>query len=137
MIEIYRARWTIELFFKWVKQHLRFTKIWSTKPQGIWNKMFLAMFAYGLTLIMKLKTKPNKTTWEFFRLLQTYLYRRADSFIKILNRNKNKTSKGRQKAPPKPNPTPFFGTVALIKTERKKENINKKKRCKQKFKTAY
>lgn len=30
--EIYRNRWIIELFFKWIKQHLKLTKIWSTKP---------------------------------------------------------------------------------------------------------
>ncbi|TYR76204.1 transposase, partial [Rossellomorea vietnamensis] len=38
--EIYKNRWIIELFFKWIKQSLRFVKVWSTKPQGIWNQMF-------------------------------------------------------------------------------------------------
>ncbi|WP_240689295.1 IS4 family transposase [Ammoniphilus sp. YIM 78166] len=46
IMEIYRNRWMIELFFKWVKQHLKLTKIWSTKPQGIWNQMFLALIAF-------------------------------------------------------------------------------------------
>ncbi|WP_144544078.1 transposase [Cytobacillus oceanisediminis] len=45
-MEIYRNRWIIELFFRWIKQHLKLTKIRSTKPHGIWNQMFLALIAY-------------------------------------------------------------------------------------------
>ncbi|WP_429746027.1 transposase [Bacillus salipaludis] len=32
ILEIYKNRWLIELFFKWIKGHLKLTKIWSTKP---------------------------------------------------------------------------------------------------------
>jgi IS4 transposase len=35
ILEIYKNRWLIELFFKWIKGHLKLTKIWRTKPQGI------------------------------------------------------------------------------------------------------
>lgn len=66
VMEIYRNRWIIELFFKWIKQHLKLTKVWSTKPQGIWNQMFLALIAYGLSLIVKLQSKSERTPWEFF-----------------------------------------------------------------------
>ena len=82
VMEIYRNRWIIELFFKWIKQHLKLTKIWSTKPQGIWNQMFLALIAYGLSLIVKLQTMSEKTPWEFFRILQTYLYKSVSSLRK-------------------------------------------------------
>ncbi|MCT8138543.1 transposase [Anaerobacillus sp. CMMVII] len=82
VMEIYRNRWIIELFFKWIKQHLKLTKIWSTKPQGIWNQMFLALIAFGLSLIIKLQSGSIKTPWEFFRLLQTFLFHTVSSFIK-------------------------------------------------------
>jgi hypothetical protein len=91
-MDIYRNRWMIELFFKWIKQHLKLTKIWSTKPQGIWNQMFLALIAFGRSLIVKLQTKSTKTSWQFFRILQTYLYRSVNSFIKELNRKKKKSN---------------------------------------------
>ncbi|WP_407081096.1 transposase, partial [Evansella halocellulosilytica] len=114
--------WMIELFFKWIKQHLRLTKIWSTKPQGIWNQMFLSLIAYGLSLIVKLQTNSNKSAWEFFRLLQTYLFKTVGSFKRALKRKKKRTSKGRQKVPiPKPKVKPDFGDVALDKTELKKK----------------
>ncbi|MFJ8246320.1 transposase [Peribacillus asahii] len=61
IMETYRNRWIIELFFKWIKQHLKLTKIWSTKPKGIWNQMFLALVAFGLSLMVKLETKSQKT----------------------------------------------------------------------------
>lgn len=115
IMEIYRNRWIIELFFKWIKGHLKLTKIWSTKPQGIWNQMFLALIAYGLSLIVKLQTKTTKTQWEFFRILQTYLYQPKQNLMKELAR-KSKKSKGRQKVPiPNKKENLFVGTVAVYK----------------------
>lgn len=116
VMEIYRNRWTIELFFKWIKQHLRLTKVWSTKPQGIWNQMFLALIAYGLSLIMQLESDSSIKAWNFFRLLQTYLYQSVKSFRKALVPKRKKKSKGRQKVPiPRTKVKPSFGTVALVK----------------------
>lgn len=122
VMEIYRHRWMIELFFKWIKQHLKVTKIWSTKPQGIWNQMFLALITFGVSLIMKLQSTSEKTAWQFFRMLQTYLYQPVCAFRKALQRKKKKTSRGRQKIPiPKIKKTPSFGTVAMIKKEKRKK----------------
>ncbi|MGM0975748.1 MAG: IS4 family transposase, partial [Bacillota bacterium] len=90
VMDIYRNRWVIELFFKWIKQHLKLTKIWSTKPQGIWNQMFLALIAFGLSLILKLQAVTKKTPWEFFRILQTYLYKSVSSFNKALRLKRKK-----------------------------------------------
>ncbi|MED4018822.1 IS4 family transposase [Sutcliffiella cohnii] len=124
IMELYRARWMIELFFKWIKQHLRLTKIWSNKPQGIWNQMFLALIAYVLSLIIKLQTHSKKSPWEFFRLLQTYLFKTVSSFEKALNIKKKRTSKGRQKVPISKNKvTPELGNVAMDK-----KGIKKRKR---------
>lgn len=119
IMEIYRNRWIIELFFKWIKQHLKLTKIWSTKPQGIWNQMFLALIALGISLILKLQTHSTKTPWQFFRVLQTYLFQTIQSFMKELQRKKKKTSRGRKKVPiPSPTIMPCFGTVAMIKEKK-------------------
>jgi hypothetical protein len=125
IMEIYKYRWMIELFFKWIKQHLRVTKIWSTKPQGIWNQMFLALIAYGLTLLVKLKTQTTKTHWECIRLIKIYLYKPWIDLLNELHRKKKKTSKGRQKVPPSPSAKPIFvGTVASIKLKNKNNDIN-------------
>jgi Transposase DDE domain len=121
ILEIYKNRWLIELFFKWIKGHLKLKKIWSTKPQGIWNHMFLALIAYGLSLIIKLQMNSKKKIWEFFRVLQIYLYQPADRILNELNRRKKK-SKGRQKVPiPLEKANPYFGTTAIVKEKKGKK----------------
>ncbi|MBY0124576.1 IS4 family transposase [Bacillus sp. S/N-304-OC-R1] len=128
ILDIYKNRWLIELFFKWIKGHLKLTKIWSTKPQGIWNQMFLALIAFGVSLIIKLQTKSTKTSWVFFRILQTYLFLPGDKLLIELKRKKKK-SKGRQKIPiPIEKEKPSFGNIALVKESGKKQrNKNDRK----------
>ncbi|MDY0409272.1 IS4 family transposase [Paracerasibacillus soli] len=99
IMELYRCRWMIETFFKWVKQHLKLVKIWSTKPQGMWNQMFIAMAAYGLALILQLQLKSPRNLWRFLRLMRIYLYKTYDEFMKELHHKKSRTSRGRQKVP--------------------------------------
>ncbi|BFH32973.1 IS4 family transposase [Paenibacillus melissococcoides] len=52
--EIYRNRWHIELFFKWVKQHIRLVKPHGYTAEAIWNQMYIALIAYALCLLIKL-----------------------------------------------------------------------------------
>lgn len=124
--EIYKNRWIIELFFKWIKQSLRFVKVWSTKPQGIWNQMFIAVIAYILTLIVKLKTNSNKSQKTILTSIRSYFDKSWELFISELEYKPKKTSKGRQKIPDKPKKEIFYGSVALIG--------EKKKRTKRKIK---
>ncbi|MDG5788948.1 IS4 family transposase [Evansella sp. AB-P1] len=120
IMDLYRHRWMIELFFKWIKQHLKLTKIWSTKPQGIWNQMFLALTAYVVTMIVKLQMESCKSPWEFFRLMQTHLYKTVSSFKKALRRKKKSNSKGRQKVPiPDRKAEPNYGKVTIVKLKSK------------------
>ena len=121
IMELYRYRWMIETFFKWVKQHLSLVKVWSTKPQGMWNQMFLSLAAYCLALIVQLKTKTKKTLWEFLLLMRVYMYQKWDDFVEKLFRKKSKTSRGRQKIPiEKKKKTAFQGNVAMIKVQQRK-----------------
>jgi len=121
IMDLYRYRWMIETFFKWVKQHLKLVKIWSTKPQGMWNQMFLALTAYGLALILQLQMKSKKKLWPFLRLMRTYMYKSYNEFIEELHREKSKTSRGRQKVPiPEKKETKFEGNIAIIKPQKKK-----------------
>jgi len=113
--EIYHHRWTIELFFKWIKQHLRFVTIHSTKPQGIWNQMFLALMAYGAALLVKLETQTQKSIFQVLRLLRTYADKSWKAFLKELNHKPTRTSKGRKRVPKNKDPVnPFVGTVAKV-----------------------
>lgn len=121
IMDLYRYRWGIETFFRWIKQHLSIVKIWSTSPQGMWNQMFIALAAFGLAQILQLKTRTSKTLWAFLQLMRTYMFKSWGAFEEALFRKKSKTSRGRQKVPiPKKKETVFKGNVALIKEKKKK-----------------
>ncbi|WP_281175741.1 hypothetical protein [Alkalihalobacterium bogoriense] len=60
----------MEIFFKWVKQHLRLVKLQSTKPQGIWNQILFVMTAYCLVLYIKKSENTSKTLWRTLRFLR-------------------------------------------------------------------
>lgn len=120
--EIYKHRWIIELFFKWIKQSLRVVKLWSTKPQGIWNQMFLALIAYALTLIVKLSTKTKRTAKQLLRIIRTYAHRAWEELLAELAHKKTKTSRGRPKIPETLRTNHIiFGSVALVKEQKRKK----------------
>ena len=119
--DIYKNRWIIELFFKWIKQSLRFVNVWSTKPKGIWNQMFIAMIAYVLTLMVKLKTQSTKSMLDILRHIRIYFNRTWAEFTAALDYKPKKTSRGRQKIPDKPKIEVDFGTLALVVKTRKKQ----------------
>lgn len=115
--ELYRCRWMIELFFKWLKQHLRVVKLQSTKPQGIWNQIYFAMTAYCLALIVKLHEKTPHSTWTVLGLIRANSYYKWEDFLSQLHKSPKKKSKGRQKSTSPPNPVDLNdgGGVAIIK----------------------
>lgn len=97
VMDIYRQRWQIELFFKWMKQHLRFAKLYSYQPEAVWNHILLALIAYGLTYLIQLNTKSKKETWDILMLLRIYAFKKWSALEKELYRRPRHTSKGRQK----------------------------------------
>ena len=114
--ELYRHRWIIELFFKWMKQHLRLVKLQSTQPQGIWNQIFFAMTAYCVTLYVRLVEKTKKTTWKVLILLRIHAERTWKSFLYELHRLPERTSIGRQKSQHPPNEIKLHDAgVAIVK----------------------
>jgi len=89
----------IELFFKWIKGHLKLVKLYSYDPEAIWTQMYLALTTYVLVLIVKHMTETNRTPWQVLRLLRLYMSRSWDDFLKALNRQPSRTSRGRVKKP--------------------------------------
>lgn len=102
--EIYRNRWMIELFFKWIKQHLKIVKLYSFEPEAVWSQMYLALTAYALVLIIKLETGTNKTPWKVLTLLRLYANSSWSTFIEALFRSPTRTSAGRKKKKKKGRP---------------------------------
>lgn len=94
---IYKNRWLIELFFKWVKQHLNLIQLFGCHQDAVWNQLFLSLIAFAVSLLLKLKLQTNKTQWAVLKLLRTYAFHPWEEFLVALNREPTRTSKGRQK----------------------------------------
>ncbi|CAH0122617.1 hypothetical protein PAE9249_05189 [Paenibacillus sp. CECT 9249] len=95
--EIYRYRWKIELFFKWMKQHLRLTKLYSYKPEAVWNQIYLTLIAYALCELIRLTVKPEKSCWQILQALNRYADRPVEELLAELNRTPTRSSQGRRK----------------------------------------
>jgi IS4 transposase len=95
--EIYKRRWLIELFFKWMKQNLQTIKLYSHKPQAVWNQICISFIAYGLVELIKIQTGTTKTNKEVLRKLRHYWHREWDDFLESLHRPPSRHSKGRRK----------------------------------------
>jgi len=117
--EIYRHRWTIELFFKWIKQHLKLVKLYSVQPDAVWTQMYLALIAYCLVLLLKLETGAKQTAWQVLKLLRIYSEYAWQSFLDALFREPTRTSKGRRKKPkrgrPRKHPKKLKGAKLIVK----------------------
>ncbi|CAH1209076.1 IS4 family transposase ISDre1 [Paenibacillus plantiphilus] len=99
---MYKCRWQIELFFKWLKQHVRLVKLYSFKPQAIWNQLYLALITSLLVHEIKRMTQTRRSPWEVLRLLRIYFFKEWSAYESELHRKPSKTSSGRQKSAMKP-----------------------------------
>lgn len=75
--EIYKSRWAIELFFKWMKQHLSIKKFYGHSDQAVYNQVYLAMIVYCLHVLAQLNTESNRSYLQISRLLKASLWKPA------------------------------------------------------------
>lgn len=121
LLETYKNRWYIELFFKWLKQHIKINHLFSHSPKGIWNQLFIALIIVGLLEVMRVLKQSKKTAWEFHRIIRHYLLEPWEAVQSELDREK-KLSKGRQKARDRPVKELDFGEDFAIVSPISKEH---------------
>jgi IS4 transposase len=95
--DIYRYRWQIELFFKWIKQHLTVKHLYGASDQAVENQIFITLITYCLLMLLKTETGFRGTLQTIQRLLKTCFCETFDSFLEKLFRKSNRSSKGRRK----------------------------------------
>lgn len=67
--ELYKSRWQVELFFKWLKQHLKIKKFWGTSENAVKIQVYSAIIAYCLVAIMQHDMKLDRSTYEILQIL--------------------------------------------------------------------
>lgn len=74
--ESYRNRWNIELFFRWIKQHLYVTRFYGTSANAVSIQIYVAVSAYCLVALAKVLYGFKGTTYELLRVLSVSLFER-------------------------------------------------------------
>lgn len=95
--DLYRYRWQIELFFKWIKQHFTIKHLYGTSQPAVENQLYIALNSYCLLLLLKLKTGYQKTLLELTRVLKVSLYKPFTVFVQKLHQKPLRSSRGRRR----------------------------------------
>jgi hypothetical protein len=70
---LYKKRWAVELFFKWMKQHLKIKSFWGTTLNAVKIQMYCAVIAYCLVALVGNKLKVNRSIYEILQILSISL----------------------------------------------------------------
>lgn len=84
--DIYKDRWQIELFFKWIKQNLKIKTFLGTSQNAVMTQIWIAMIYYLLVFYIKFQTKFSRSLLELTRMIkETLMFRR--NLIDLLSLN--------------------------------------------------
>lgn len=76
--DIYKARWQVELFFKWIKQNLKIKSFVGISKNAVMTQIWIALCVYLLLAFLKFQSKLQKSTQQILRLLQLNLFEKRD-----------------------------------------------------------
>ena len=93
--EIYRRRWQIELFFKWIKQHFHVKRCYGTSRNAVFNQLYTALIAFCLGLLLQNKVKHKGRLLEFIKQMQLCWDETFQEFLNALFRPPSRASRGR------------------------------------------
>jgi len=75
--DIYKARWQVELFFKWIKQNLKIKTFWGTSPNAVHIQIWIALILFLLLWIKKAGSGLQATLQRILQMLKTTLFSRS------------------------------------------------------------
>lgn len=74
--ELYRNRWQVELFFKWIKQNLRIKTFYGTSENAVKSQIWIAVSVYLLVAIMKKRLKIKASLYTILQVLSVTIFER-------------------------------------------------------------
>ena len=75
--QLYHCRWRIELFFKWIKQHLRIKAFYGTSPNAVKTQVWVAISIYVLVAILKKELRIERSLAEILQILSLTLFEKT------------------------------------------------------------
>jgi len=72
--QLYKCRWQVELFFKWIKQHLRIKKFYGTSENAVKTQVWIAISVYVLVAILKKRLKLEESLYTILQILSVTIF---------------------------------------------------------------
>jgi IS4 transposase len=93
--ELYRCRWQVELFFKWIKQHLRIKAFYGTSENAVKTQIWIAISVYVLVAIIKKRLKIDLSLYTILQIFSITLFEKMP-ILQVLTETdyKNKITSG-------------------------------------------
>ncbi len=93
--ELYRCRWKVELFFKWIKQHLRIKAFYGTSENAVKTQIWIAISVYVLVAILKKRMKIPLSLYTILQILSLTSFEKT-SLLQLFTTDacKNKITSG-------------------------------------------
>jgi hypothetical protein len=76
--QLYKCRWQVELFFKWIKQHLRIKAFFGTTPNAVKTQIWIAISAYVLVAIVKKRLGAEASLYTILQILSLALFEKTN-----------------------------------------------------------
>ncbi len=83
--ELYHCRWQIELFFKWIKQHLRIKAFYGTSENAVKTQIWIAIAVYVLVAIVKKRLGISHSLYTILQILSLSLFEKIDLYQLLTN----------------------------------------------------
>jgi hypothetical protein len=84
---LYRSRWQVELFFKWIKQHLRIKKFFGTSENAVKTQIWIAVSVYLLVAIMKKRLNLQESLYTILQILSVTVFEKVPIYQLITERD--------------------------------------------------
>jgi hypothetical protein len=86
--QLYKCRWQVELFFKWIKQHLRIKAFYGTSDNAVKTQVWIAISVYVLVAIVKKELRVERSMYEILQVLSLTLFEKTPLFEALNTQNK-------------------------------------------------
>ena len=88
--KLYKSRWQVELFFKWIKQHLRIKAFFGTSENAVKTQIWIAIGIYVLVAIVKKRLKSELSLYTILQILSLTLFEKTH-LDQLISSSSNKT----------------------------------------------
>ena len=86
--KLYKNRWQVELFFKWIKQHLRIKRFFGTSKNAVKTQIWIAIAVYVLVALVKKRLKIESSLYTILQILSLSIYEKTP-LNQLLNEKEN------------------------------------------------